>query len=274
MQISSAGISTHYNQLGRRGQFLVLLHGWGCNWEIFSPIITELSKNYQVIIPDLPGFGKSDLPGLNPKKRAWDSLDYLIWLKDFLSQTISNQPVVVAGHSFGGKIAALLAATQGQSELADANLQLKGIVLIDSAGLPAPLTPKEQLSYSLSGLLPRFIKQAIPSILKRKVLASADVGTDYQAATPQLQAILRQIVREDIGENLKQITLPTLICWGALDKTTPLTQGEAFARAIFDNEFVVFDQSQHYPFIDQPGKFIATLTSFLSTAYNHPTEHA
>lgn len=268
MQISSAGISTHYNHLGRRGHFLVLLHGWGCDWEIFSPILTELSKNYQVIVPDLPGFGSSEKPGLNPKKLAWNSLDYLIWLKDFLRQTVDAQPVVVAGHSFGGKLAALLAATQGQSDLANNSLQLKGLILIDSAGLPAPLTAQEQLSYTLSGLVPNFVKQVIPSILKRKVLASVDIAVDYQAATPELRAILQQIVREDIRENLRDITLPTLICWGALDKTTPLSQGKAFASAIFDNELVIFDQSQHYPFIDQPGKFIAAMTSFLNTTYN------
>jgi pimeloyl-ACP methyl ester carboxylesterase len=267
MQISAAGISTNYQQLGRRGPLLVLLHGWGCSWEIFSPILTELSKTYQVIVPDLPGFGLSAVPTANSKNLAWDSLDYLVWLKDFLKKTVDNQPFVIGGHSFGGKLAALLAATQSQTEIADRSMQLKGLILIDSAGLPAPLTPKEQLSYALSGWVPSFVKQAIPTALKRKVLASADIAVDYQAATPQLQAILKRIVRENIGDNLRQITLPTLICWGALDETTPVNQAEAFAKAIFDNELVIFDQSQHYPFVDQPAKFIATVTSFLTTTY-------
>jgi pimeloyl-ACP methyl ester carboxylesterase len=162
----------------------------------------------------------------------------------------------------------LLAATQSQPDLASNQLQLKGIILIDSAGLPAPLTPKEQLAYALSGLLPSFIKQVIPSALKRKVLASAEIAVDYQAASVELQAILRRIVRENIADNLKEITLPTLICWGALDDITPFDQGEAFSKAIFDNTLVVFDQSHHYPFADQPAKFIATVTSFLATVYD------
>jgi pimeloyl-ACP methyl ester carboxylesterase len=261
MQIQCAGLTTHYQQLGHRGLKLVLLHGWGCNWEIFSPIITELSKKYQVIIPDLPGFGRSDTPSVI-NGVAWSSQEYGHWLTDFLTQTVEHQPFVLGGHSFGGKLTALFAAitTETTNVLKS---HLKGIVLIDSAGAPDPLNAREQLAYAISGVVPAFLKRAIPAELKRHWLAQVSVGTDYQAASPAQQAVLKRIVREDITANLPQITVPSLLLWGAMDDSTPLHQGETFARLIPHSQLVVLDQSRHYPFIDQPGKFLASLESFL-----------
>ncbi len=260
MQINCANILTHYQHLGHRGPMVVLLHGWGCTWDTFAPIIPELTREHQLIIPDLPAFGQSAYPGLNAAGEAWSSQDYLIWLQDFLAQTVKGQSFILGGHSFGGKLAALLGAMQAQQPSLS---QLKGLILIDSAGLPDPLTPKEQLLYTLSGLVPSFIKGAIPAQFKRQVLAQAQVATDYQAATTAQQAILRKIVREDIRELLPQIAVPTLVCWGALDPTTPLHQGQAMAAEIPGAQLEIFDQSQHYPFVDQPAKFIGTVEAFV-----------
>ena len=259
MHITCAGVSTHYQHLGRRGSLVVLLHGWGCTWEVFSPIISELTRQYQLIIPDLPAFGQSALPGLNAAGEAWSSRDYLAWLQDFLAQTVKGQDYVIGGHSFGGKLAALLAA---QNTVATA--RLKGLILIDAAGLPDPLTPKEQLAYTVSGLVPNFIKQSLPIKLKQRILAQAQVANDYQAASVDQQAVLRKIVREDLREILPQIVIPTLVCWGALDSTTPLHQGQAFAATIPGAQLEIFDQSQHYPFVDQPAKFIGAMEAFIS----------
>lgn len=260
MQITCANIITHYQHLGRRGPILVLLHGWGCTWEIFAPIIPELTREHQLIIPDLPAFGQSAYPGLNAKGEAWSSQDYLGWLEDFLAQTVKGQNFILGGHSFGGKLGALLGTMQAQQQ---STSPLKGLILIDSAGLPDPLTPKEQVLYTLSGLVPSFIKGAIPPQFKRQVLAQAQVADDYRAATADQQAILRKIVREDIREFLPQIAVPTLVCWGALDPTTPLHQGQAMAAEIPGAQLEIFDQSQHYPFIDQPAKFIGAVEAFV-----------
>ena len=44
-----------------QGTPLVLLHGWGWNSAIWEPLVPELSKYYQVVMLDLPGFGQSPL---------------------------------------------------------------------------------------------------------------------------------------------------------------------------------------------------------------------
>ncbi len=255
MQISVANSTTSYQHLGSKGPLVVLLHGWGCNWEIFSPIIGELTQDYQLIIPDLPGFGGSALPTL-ANGEAWSSPDYVMWLKAFLAQTVKDQDFVIGGHSFGGKLAALLASQKPKN--------LKGLILIDASGVPDALTPKEFVSYTLSGFTPSFIKRMIPQSLKNKLLRTADIATDYQAASPELQAVLRKIVRENIEAELSDIRVSTLVCWGEHDQTTPLHQGEKMAQLINGSELVTFDQSQHYPFIDQPHQFLIAMRSFVS----------
>jgi pimeloyl-ACP methyl ester carboxylesterase len=254
MQISAAGSTTHYQHLGSQGPVLVLLHGWGCTWEIFAPIIGELTRKQQLIIPDLPGFGGSTLP--TTKSEAWSSQEYLVWLQAFLDQVVKNEPYSIGGHSFGGKLSALWASTHPKN--------LKGLILTDASGLPDALTPREFVSYTLSGFTPSFIKRMIPQSLKNKLLKTADIATDYQAASPELQAVLRKIVRENIQTELSQITVPTLVCWGEHDQTTPIHQGEMMAQLIPNSKLVRFEKSQHYPFIDESSKFIGEVNSFLT----------
>lgn len=255
MQISAAGSTTSYQHLGSEGPILVLLHGWGCSWEIFAPIIGELSRDFQLIIPDLPGFGGSSLP-LKKNNEAWSSQEYLVWLQEFLQQVVKDEKYVIGGHSFGGKLATLLASKQPQN--------LKGLMVSDASGLPDDLTPKEFISYTLSGFTPSFIKRMIPQSLKNKLLKTAEIATDYQAASSELQAVLRKIVRENIAADLAKITVPTLVCWGERDKTTPIHQGEKMAQLISGSVFIRFTQSQHYPFIDESSKFITEVRSFFA----------
>ena len=256
MQISAAGSTTSYQHLGSEGPILVLLHGWGCSWEIFAPIISELTRDFQLIIPDLPGFGGSSLP-LTKNGDAWSSQEYLEWLQDFIRQVVGDSAYAIGGHSFGGKLAALLASKQPNN--------LKKLIVIDASGLPDDLTPREFVSYTLSGFTPNFIKRMIPQSLKNKLLKTAEIATDYQAASPELQAVLRRIVRENIAADLAQIKVPTLVCWGEHDQTTPIHQGEKMAQHMSQSQLVRFEKSQHYPFIDEPSKFIGEVRSFLES---------
>jgi pimeloyl-ACP methyl ester carboxylesterase len=80
MQIECTGVQTHYQQIGT-GTPLILLHGWGGSWESWHPIITQLSNDFQLIIPDLPAFGKSAEP-----LTVWDSADYANWLTNTLKK--------------------------------------------------------------------------------------------------------------------------------------------------------------------------------------------
>lgn len=248
MQISIKNTSTQYQKIGS-GYPLILLHGWGGSWEVWSPLIPKLSEKYQLIIPDLPLFGSST------SGQVWDSEGYADWLNAFLDEVIPNQSRVLIGHSFGGKIATIQAAT-------DTNNLTEGLVIIDASGLPEKLTEKEALTQKIASLIPRPVKKAVGSTLKKAILKKMNVATDYQNATPQQQAVLRKIVREDISSFLSDISIPSLVIWGEDDQTTPLEKGKLFAELLHSSSLQVIKKAGHYPFIDQPQKVLDALTIF------------
>src|SRR5438876_601622 len=54
-----AGVAMHYYCAGRRGTPIVLIHGLGSSAETWAALMSLLSKEYLVYVPDLPGFGKT-----------------------------------------------------------------------------------------------------------------------------------------------------------------------------------------------------------------------
>lgn len=251
MQKTIAQTLTNYQQIGK-GFPVILLHGWGCDWQIWSPIIPDLSDEYQLIVPDLPVFGLSDIKG-----QVWDSFAYAEWLREFIQEVVGDQPFILGGHSFGGKIAAIYASKYSSP-------QLRGLVIIDASGLPEQLTPKEQITQTVAKLVPQSLKDALGTSLKKTILNKLEVATDYQEADPVQQAILREIVREDISHELSQIDTPSLVMWGAKDDATPLAKGELFAELIQGAELIVFNESGHYPYVDETKPFIRSLSKFIN----------
>lgn len=245
MQLTAFQTLTSYQRIGQQGPFLVMLHGWGHSFETFSQIIPTLADTFVLIIPDLPAFGKSANPHPLADEQTWNSQTYVSWLVDFLSQTIGDHPFYLAGHSFGGKIAALYAAKTNPPNL-------RHLILMDSSGLPEPLTPKEQLVQTIAHLTPSLLKDMLRKKTVSGWLKAMGVAADYQQANSTQQAILRRVVREDIAAALPAITTPTTIIWGAKDETTPVSAGKRFAELIPDAKLEIIAAAAHCPFHDQP----------------------
>ena len=92
-----SGVRTYFDDVGD-GQSIVLLHGWGQSAEMWSNIKDTLALYSRVIIPDLPGFGKSGTP-----LDDWGIKEYSLWLQSFLKALGIQNPNIM-GHSFGGVI--------------------------------------------------------------------------------------------------------------------------------------------------------------------------
>lgn len=116
------------------GPAVLLLHGGAGSWMHWRRNIAPLTaRGYRVIAPDLPGFGAShaiaNADQLNATARA---------LADGLSLLIGNQPVSVAGFSFGGVVASVLCAHRPAQ-------QLRTLILCGSGGMGCKRPPKPQL---------------------------------------------------------------------------------------------------------------------------------
>ena len=81
--IKVGGLNINLKAKGE-GKPLLILHGWGSSsdkWQKAGELISE--KGYKVIIPDLPGFGKSEEP-----KTPWNLDKYCGFVED-LSQSLN-----------------------------------------------------------------------------------------------------------------------------------------------------------------------------------------
>src|SRR5260221_8456278 len=100
IKISTAKI--HVAEVGQ-GKPLLLLHGWPQHWYVWRKIIPELSKSFRLIMPDLPGFGWSEMPK-DKNFRKETLAENILELIDILKL----KRVGLIGHDWGGWIGFLM----------------------------------------------------------------------------------------------------------------------------------------------------------------------
>ncbi len=94
----------HFVEAGKRGrQIALLIHGWSSSWYAMSPLLGLLAQRFHCIAIDLPGYGQSP-----PFSERTTIPQYVDLLADLIEE-ISDNPVVLVGHSMGGMISVSLA---------------------------------------------------------------------------------------------------------------------------------------------------------------------
>ncbi|GAA4629607.1 alpha/beta hydrolase [Actinoallomurus vinaceus] len=97
------GVRLFHTDHGSGSVVLLLVHGWGGDGREWSPHVEALAGRHRVIVPDLRGHGRSDVPadGNTPRAMARDLAA--------LVARLATGPVVAVGHSMGGQVVNLLA---------------------------------------------------------------------------------------------------------------------------------------------------------------------
>ena len=221
---------------------LVFIHGWGQNIEMMLPIAKPFIENHDVILIDLPGFGKS-----GELKNAWEVIDYVEMLHQLLINLNIKKPTLV-GHSYGGKISLLYAS----------KYEVDKLVLFGS-----PFKKEiEKVSLKLKTL--RALKK-VPGLSAFEEFAKKHIGsTDYQNASPILRETLVKTVNLDITEEVKKIKAPTLLVWGTNDEAVSIERAYELEKLIPDAGLVVYENATHYAYLENLGQTINVMKSFLN----------
>lgn len=235
---------------GDNKQDLLFLHGWRGQKEVWNGVIQKLG-NYEIgkfnaYALDLPGFGKSDVP-----KNAMTVGDYAKVVAGFIKK-LELKNVVVVGHSFGGRVGIKLAAQHPEL--------ISKLVLADSAGFAMEPNKKSLMSGAAKIVKPLF-KPKFMQGLRKKIYQS--IGAEDYLATPDLQKTFVNVIGEDLTEDMKNITCPTLIISGENDIDTPVEFGQKMQSLIPNSKFLILSAAGHFSFIDQPEKFAEALNKFL-----------
>jgi len=233
------GIRLYYERFdGDSADTTVLLHGWGANTETMRGVFNFLSASEKsVVMVDLPYFGRSD-----PPPESFGIYEYAETVRLFLEQ-LGLARANIIGHSFGGRIAVILAANHRMAQK---------LVLVDAAGVK----PKRSLKYR--------VKILIYKLKKRLGARPKNAGSaDYKALPEHMKPVFVRVVNTHLDKLFKKIECPALLVWGRLDRDTPLYMAKKMRRIIPDSGLVILENTGHYSFLDKPNEFYAILDAFL-----------
>ena len=240
-------------EVAGQGEPLLILHGWGDSLDSWLQVQEILVKNgFKVLVPDLPGFGKSDAP-----KSVWDLNDYSRFLLN-LSQELGLPKFFLIGHSFGGRICIKFINTYPD--------KVRGLVLVDSGGIKLKLDFKTKVIYGLA----RLGKFLFSHRLLRSFQKTAQTlfyfvlrKRDYIKARGIMRQILKKVIEDDLLPEAGQIQTRTLLVWGERDKSIPVKAAHIFKRAIKNSQLKIFPGIGHSPHKQAPEQLADTIIEFI-----------
>lgn len=197
---------------------IIFLHGWGSNKDIMKNAFSKYLPNFRHIYIDMPGFGKS------PTTYTLNTLKYIAILENLLEK-LSSDKFIIAGHSYGGKIAT--------------SLNPKNLVLLSSAGIleEKSAATKRKIFFA------KLFKNLGLGFLT-KTLRSKDVDNMSQ----NMYETFKNVLNEDYSSQFKNYKGNALIFWGDKDTATSLQSGKKISSLIEKSTFVSYD-GDHYFFL-------------------------
>ena len=198
---------------------IVFLHGWGSNKEVMKQSFSKELNEYKHIYIDMPGFGKS----IN-EDYILTTHEYANIIKEFLN-SLNISADIIAGHSFGGKVATLL------------NPPL--LVLLSSAGIIEDKSAKTLLTIRMAKIFNKFGLGKVTKMLRSK---------DVNMMSQNMYETFKNVVDEDFSEVFKNYNGKALLFWGETDTATTLQSGKIMQSLIKDSTFYSYDDG-HYFFI-------------------------
>jgi len=224
-------INFQHKKLEKSSCTLVFIHGWGSCIEVWNKISQQLNSDIDILLIDLPGFGKSaDL------KKTFSTKDFVNIVQELLAR-LDIKNYVLVGHSFGGQI--ILHGVISKI------LDPQGMVLINSAGIRKKMIYQKILKLSSQILLKYILTDKVKEWIYKHILKSEDYINAKKNIN--LKNTLLTIINEDISNELKKININTLIIWGNKDNITPLKQGEFMNSQIKNSKLYVLDGDHFVP---------------------------
>lgn len=250
MQVIVDALLTHYEQAGD-GRTVLLLHGWGDSLDGFKDLRAKLSKQYQVIALDLPGFGTSQAP-----KEAWGLNEYGRFAAAFLKKVDAKQLWAVIGHSNGGAIA-IRATARGW-------LKPERVVLLAAAGIRGEYKGRNRV-YRAIAKTGKAAVMPLPKGLQKKLRKKlyATIGSDMLVAE-HLQETFKRIVTDDVRGDAPQVLVPSLLIYGEADTNAPVWYGERYHELIPDSTLEVLPGADHFVHLERPGEVEKAIMRFLA----------
>ena len=269
-------VDLHIDDSGGSGRPVVLIHGWPLSAQSWEPQVSALqAAGYRVVAYDRRGFGLSDKPASG---YDYDSLS------DDLARVIEQcdlHDATLVGFSMGGGEVARYIARHGESRVR--SVVFAAAVppcLMKSADNPeGPLTPqaaqqkKNALEEDRSAFFDQFTKDFFSAKGKLQVSDAQRkdaVALCEQSAQHAALACMNSFGTTDFREDLKKVTVPTLVIHGDADAIVPIEgSGLRTHQAVAHSTLVRVPGAPHGLNVSHAQAFNEALLSFLQA---HPSK--
>jgi pimeloyl-ACP methyl ester carboxylesterase len=239
---------------------VLFVHGLGESGLCFEHLLDHPGlAGWRLLVPDLPGYGRS--PWLSEPLGLAAQADHLAaWLREcHCMQGIA--PVVVAGHSMGG-VSGLLFCER-HPELASALIDIDGNVCGDDCVFSGQAAAHSLAEFSAEGF--DRLRKAVHR-MGRDDPAHRGYYVSMRLADPRTYhlnscELLAMSEQGDIAERLRNLPVPVHYIAGAPGGASARTRSILAASGL---SWVAIEPSGHWPFLDQPDRFVDVLNQFLS----------
>jgi pimeloyl-ACP methyl ester carboxylesterase len=256
----------HYETYGR-GRPVLLLHGWLGSWALWRSTIEELGKEFRTYALDFWGFGDSGDQG------ADFSVDNFVLLVNQFMDRLGIVKAPLVGHSMGGTVS-LSAALRYPEKVVK-------VIVIGSPIQGTSLSPVLKLAayrgwIGLAETTP-FLFDTFMSGLRLSLRGASYVlakdgrklgemfNSDLSKLTvgPFFESIttLRQT---DLRNRVSELKMPILGIYGRKDLIVNPNQNKVLKQYAPHSQIAMFNQSGHFPMMDEPELFHSTVRNFLN----------
>lgn len=250
---------------------LIMIHGFrGTHHGLL--LIAKYLKGFDIIIPDLPGFGRG------AKLTRYDLESYVTWLHGFIAKHSTQGAPYLMGHSFGSIICAAYAQKYPRT--------IKKLVLVNPIGAPALEGPRRTMTrlatlyYKIGASLPNkpahawLAARPIVRVMSITMVKTKDKGLRtyihhqhdrYFSRFHNPRSVLESFttsVSSHVGEFAPDIPVPTLLIAGSLDDITPLSDQYALVKKFPKATLKVINDVGHLTHYETPERVAAYIQAF------------
>lgn len=246
---------------------IVLLHGLPTSGQLWDDVARDLGRHHRLVVPDLPGLGRSERPGhggYHPAAQAAAVLGLL--------DRLGTDRAAIVGHDLGGMVAVHLAALAPE--------RVRALVLLD-----APLHPGAWPAPPVRPLLLPFVGEVYagalarsPELAHRVLTAALGAGERPEAVRPHLGHLLDPDGVRGLLGVVRAVDLvateaawrlvcadppPTLVLWGRHDHLHPAERGAALAAECPGAVLVTVEDAGHLLPVQRPERVAEEIAGFL-----------
>ena len=230
------------------GQTLLLLHGLFGALSNFKDLIEYFKKDYKVVVPILPLFDldifHTTVGGLAKHVQKF------IEIRGYKN-------IHLLGNSLGGHVALMHVLKHPENII---SLTLTGSSGLFENGMGDTYPKRGDRDYIRKKTEVTFYD---PKMATEELVDEVFNITTSRIKVIKVLSLAKSAIRNNLGEELNQINLPTLLIWGNNDVITPPFVGEEFKKLIPNSQLFFIDKCGHAPMMEVPNEFNEILGTFL-----------